>query len=171
MRRLIKKWGEAALAALCVLSILFAALYTRQDDLRRMAARDAAASQDEKLKDVQETKRFQPPAVQGQSAGFSGAKRTGGGLWQFSPYADYPAVYGQSVFAMGAGSVIQAAGDSVWIDHGEGVQTGYRLLQTLRVTAGQTVAAGQIIGTAGGGGIQVCALREGAYIDPQELIQ
>ena len=49
MRRMMKKWGESLLAALCVLAIVFAALYTRQDDLKRMAARDAAASQDETL--------------------------------------------------------------------------------------------------------------------------
>ncbi|MBQ9299567.1 MAG: M23 family metallopeptidase [Clostridia bacterium] len=172
MRRLIKKWGEAALAALCVLAIVFAALYTRQDDLRRLAARDAAASRDERLEDVREPSGFQPPIAQRESAGFSGAARTSGGLWQFSPYADYTAAYGQSICAMGAGTVTQAAGDSVWIDHGGGIRTGYRLLQTLRVIPGQAVEAGQAIGTAGSGGqVQVCALRDGAYIDPQALIQ
>ena len=37
MKKKKKKWGEAALAALCVLAIVFAALYTRQDDLRLWA--------------------------------------------------------------------------------------------------------------------------------------
>ena len=46
MRKLFKKWGEAMLAALCVLAIVFAALYTRQDDLRRMAARSAGSRRD-----------------------------------------------------------------------------------------------------------------------------
>ena len=53
MRKLFKKWGEAMLAALCVLAIVFAALYTRQDDLRRMAARSAGSSRDQTLDDAQ----------------------------------------------------------------------------------------------------------------------
>ena len=168
---MLKKWGEAVLAAVCVLAIVFAALYTRQDDLRRLAAQNAAASQDETLNEALEERRFQPPVAQGAASKLSGAARTEAGLWRFSPYVFFPAAPGQSVVAMGGGTVLAAEGGYVSIDHGGGVETRYRLLQSLRVREGQSVAAGQAIGAAGSGGVQVCALQNGAYIDPGELAQ
>ncbi|MBQ9196068.1 MAG: M23 family metallopeptidase [Clostridia bacterium] len=168
---MIEKWGETALAALCVLAIIFAALYTRQDDLKRLAARDAAASRDESLTEAREQASFQWPVAGAQAEGFIGAARTDSGLWRFSPYVRFSAVPGQSVLAMAAGTVLRAEDGCLWIDHGNGIEIGYRQLQSLRAAAGQAVTAGQAVGTAGSGGIQVCALRDGKYIDPLKLTE
>ena len=43
MRRFLDKWGTAIAAVACALTIVFAAVYTRQDDLKRIAAQEAAA--------------------------------------------------------------------------------------------------------------------------------
>ena len=83
MRRMIKKWGESLLAALCVLVILFAALYTRQDDLKRMAAQNAAASQDETLGGAASA--WARP-VEGAVLIPFGDARKENGIWRFSPY-------------------------------------------------------------------------------------
>ena len=41
MRRFLDKWGTAIAAVACALTIVFAAVYTRQDDLKRIAAQEA----------------------------------------------------------------------------------------------------------------------------------
>ena len=169
MRRLIKKWGEAALAVLCVLAIVFAALYTRQDDLRRLAARNAAASQDERLDEARQAPDFQPPVDGARASDFPGAARTPGGLWRLDPWICYDTVPGQAVCAMGAGQVTESAEDAVVIEHGNGLRTRYRALSFLRVQAGDSVEAGQRIGAAKDHQVYVCAQRNGAYIDPVGL--
>lgn len=49
MRRFLDKWGTAIAAVACALTIVFAAVYTRQDDLKRIAAQEARAAQDQSL--------------------------------------------------------------------------------------------------------------------------
>ena len=39
MRRFLDKWGTAIAAVACALTIVFAAVYTRQDDLKRCRLR------------------------------------------------------------------------------------------------------------------------------------
>ena len=168
MRKLFKKWGEAMLAALCVLAIVFAALYTRQDDLRRMAARSAGSSRDQTLDDAQAASAWRAPVSQSPEAAFAGAYREESGLWRFSPWVRFSAAFGQRVCAMHAGVVTLAADGCVRIDHGD-VETRCRGLKTLSVAAGDTVSAGQTVGTADGT-IELCALRGGEYIDPLSLI-
>jgi len=61
---------------------------------------------------------------------------------------------GTPVAAPAAGRVLLAEplavrGHSVWLDHGWGVQSGYFHLHELRVAQGDTVAAGQVLGTVG----------------------
>ena len=53
MRRFLDKWGTAIAAVACALTIVFAAVYTRQDDLKRIAAQEARAAQDQSLQDAQ----------------------------------------------------------------------------------------------------------------------
>ena len=86
MRSVVKKWSEAALAALCVLAIVFAALYTRQDDLRRLAARSAAESLDQRLEDARTPAPWRMPVPQPPETAYAGAERSAGGLWRFSPW-------------------------------------------------------------------------------------
>lgn len=169
MRSLVKKWSEAALAALCVLAIVFAALYTRQDDLRRLAARSAAESLDQRLEDARTPAPWRMPVPQPPETAYAGAERSAGGLWRFSPWIGCAVSYGQRVCAMQAGEVTFAEADEVRLLHDGGVETRYRGLQGLLVHTGERVAAGQALGTANGR-LEVCALRGETYIDPQSLV-
>ena len=172
MRRKMEKWGQGVLAALCIGSILFAALYTRQEDIRNAAARNAAASRDETLEEAQASPVWQLPVEGAELGEYRGATRAAGGLWTLDPWVRCAAAVGQSVRAMGAGTVLEAAGDRVRIGHAGDTETRYRLLRGLRVREGDSVAAGQIIGMAGGdGAVEICALREDRFVDPRSLLE
>lgn len=170
MRQTVKKWGEALLAALCVLAIVFAAVYTRQDDLRRLAARDAEAVRDQTLAEARQTAAWQPPTAQTPRVSYQSAARRDGGLWQFSPWVSYHGAYGQRVCAMGAGKATYAQAGEVRIAHDGQTETRYRGLRELYVRAGEAVQAGQALGIAEEAGFDVCALQNGTYIDPQRLL-
>ncbi|MCY3864666.1 MAG: M23 family metallopeptidase [Chloroflexi bacterium] len=67
---------------------------------------------------------------------------------------DQIAPVGTPIRAMAAGRVVFAGrleirGNTVLIDHGVGLYSGYAHFSDLLVTAGQTVSAGQIIGSSG----------------------
>ena len=171
MLRVLKKWGEGALAALCVAAILFAALYTRQDDLKRMAAQNAAASQDETLEQAAEPPAFQRPTTQAPAEKWMGAWRSEAGIWRFSPALRYQTAFDRRVYAMGAGTVIRAEDGAVCIQHPQGVETRCQGLDTLAVRAGEAVQAGQLLGTAREAEVRVEALRGDSYIDPESLLE
>ena len=170
MRQQLKKWGEFALAAACVAAILFAALYTRQEDLRRLAAHPSAASEDERLGSPSPAPAWQLP-VEGQVLQpFAGARRTAGGWWQLSPDVLLQAAPGQSARAMGEGVVLLAEAGCVRLRHGDGTHTLYAGLDALRVRPGESVAAGQALGAISREGcLRLSALREGVWIDPLSL--
>ncbi len=76
---------------------------------------------------------------------------------QFHPADDIGAPYGTSIKAAGAGTVTYAAynrggGNMVTIDHGNGFQTIYMHMSSMKVKAGQKVSKGQIIGKVGSTG-------------------
>lgn len=73
---------------------------------------------------------------------------------------DFDCVTGDPIPASKAGVVTHAAwqnannpkeglGIFVWVDHGGGMKSGYAHLSSLRVTVGQAVQAGQIVGACG----------------------
>lgn len=166
MRRMMKKWGEPLLAALCVLVILFAALYTRQDDLKRMAAQNAAASRDETLEKAAEA-RWARPVAGAVIAPFSGAVRECG-IWRFSPYVRYTATYGETVRALHPGRVIRAEKDHIVLRNDSGTESEYRGLASLRVQENDILQAGDALGSAGSQGwIEVSLWQNGGYIDPE----
>ena len=113
MRRFLDKWGTAIAAVACALTIVFAAVYTRQDDLKRIAAQEARAAQDQSLPDAQAETVWARPVPSAPSEGFRGAYRDEHGLWRMQPYTRYPAAYGQSVTAVCAGEVLTVSGDSL----------------------------------------------------------
>ena len=167
MRRMIKKWGESLLAALCVLAIVFAALYTRQDDLRRMAAQNAAASQDESLEKAAAS--WQRPVSGAVIQPFSGAVKENG-IWRFSPYVRYGAAYGEAVRAMHGGRVSRAEKGCVLLQNEDGTESEYRGLASLRVSEKDSVQAGDTLGNAGSEGwIEVSLWRNGRYADPETI--
>jgi murein DD-endopeptidase MepM/ murein hydrolase activator NlpD len=71
---------------------------------------------------------------------------------------DFNAPYGTDVFATGAGRIIEAGwnsggfGNHVVIDHGYGYQTTYGHLSSIRVSRGQNISRGEIIGLSGSTG-------------------
>ena len=70
---------------------------------------------------------------------------------------DLRAAYGKQVRSTGAGKVVAAGwnggyGRMVEIDHGNGLVTRYAHLKKIKVTKGQKVAAGAIVGTVGSSG-------------------
>jgi murein DD-endopeptidase MepM/ murein hydrolase activator NlpD len=70
---------------------------------------------------------------------------------------DVKAAYGQDVQTAGAGRVVfsgeqRGYGNTVLVEHGDGVQTRYAHLSATVVQVGDTVAAGQVVGRAGRSG-------------------
>ncbi len=102
MRTFLQKWGEYLLALACVVVIVFAALYTRQEDIRRLSAQNAAADHSQTLEEARTDTAFHIPVDGLCSQPFSGAEKTAGGLWAFDPYAVYTASAGQDVYAVGS---------------------------------------------------------------------
>jgi murein DD-endopeptidase MepM/ murein hydrolase activator NlpD len=97
-----------------------------------------------------------------------------------SPYGpgnrgiEYETEPGTDVRASGAGVVafagIIAYERYVSIDHQGGIRTTYAYLATIAVVAGQRVAQGDVIGTAGAR-LHFGARRFGVYIDPASLFE
>jgi murein DD-endopeptidase MepM/ murein hydrolase activator NlpD len=79
------------------------------------------------------------------------------GAAKFHGGVDIRAAYGQDIQAAGAGRVVSAGteggyGETVVIEHAGGLRTRYAHLSSALVTAGQDVAAGQVVGRAGRSG-------------------
>ncbi len=100
----------------------------------------------------------------------SGAKTVSGlnfplpsGVWQVSAYygdgrnhqaIDLRAPSGTSIYAVSSGTVVSAGwdgnyGKSIVIDHGNGIKTRYAHEKDIFVSVGDTVSAGEVIGTVG----------------------
>ncbi len=99
-----------------------------------------------------------PPLAELPAGGRFGARRVLNGR-PSSPHsgADYSAAAGTPVRAAAPGTVALAAdhffaGNSVYLDHGDGLITMYFHLSTIAVAEGQEVAAGQELGRVGATG-------------------
>jgi len=71
---------------------------------------------------------------------------------------DFSTPYGTKVFATGSGKIIEAGwkgglGNCIVIDHGYGYQSTYGHLSNIKVTVGQNVKRGDLIGLTGSTGI------------------
>lgn len=64
---------------------------------------------------------------------------------------DYDVPAGTEVLAAADGKVIAAAGDTIKIEHGEGIQTWYQYLQSIDVPVNKQVKRGDVIGKSGAG--------------------
>ena len=171
MRRFLDKWGTALAAVACALTIVFAAVYTRQDDLRRMAAQEARAAQDQSLQDAQAEPAWARPVPAGPSAPFRGAYRDESGLWRMQPYTRYAAAYGQGVTAVCAGEVLTAAQDSLTYRSAGGEVIACGGLSAVTVRVGDALRCGQRVGTASQGAEITILVRRGeTYLDLESLI-
>lgn len=104
----------------------------------------------------------------------TGARRDHDGL-------DIAAPAGTPIVAAAAGTVTFAGrqggyGNVVIVDHGHGTESRYAHQETIAVTAGQTVRAGQRIGSVGSTGLSTGphlhfeVRRRGSAIDPRTLL-
>lgn len=166
----LRKWrGEVLLACVCVFTVVFAALWTRGDDLRRIAARNAASSEDETLSDLTAAPLWVRPVAGEAIEEYIGARRTAGGLWEMRPAVRFAARPGQAVVSMAEGTVLSVSKSEVRILHPDGVEACYGLLGEVLVQVGRQVRAGERIGTAAGEAVSVSVRRDGAYFDPCSL--
>ena len=121
---------------------------------------------------------FRQPAA-GRLTGRFGLRRIINGLERM-PHAgiDVAAPVGTPVQAAGAGVVVETGdyffnGNSVYIDHGQGLVTLYCHLDRIEVLPGEPVAAGQRIGLSGNTGrtsgphLHWTVLLNGAAVDPR----
>ena len=167
MRKWMEKWGSAAGALACVLVILFAVVYTRQDDIRRLSAQNAAADQSQTLKSAQEAPAVFRP-VKGQLLQpFAGAKQSSSGLWTLYPYTHYQAAAHQEAYAILNGTCTSATAESLVISHENDLIARYSGVFVPEVTTGQAVTAGQRIARITTGPLRFSLSQGGHYIDPE----
>jgi murein DD-endopeptidase MepM/ murein hydrolase activator NlpD len=102
------------------------------------------------------------------------------GKRKFHAGVDVRAAYGTEVPAAGAGTVTFAGerggyGLMVTVEHDNGVETRYAHLASTAVQAGQTVAAGDVLGRVGSTGrstgphLHFEVLRDGERVDPEDV--
>ncbi len=95
---------------------------------------------------------------------------------------DFRAGVGTPIHAVGAGRVVLVknrffAGNSVIIDHGQGIYTGYYHLSRFKVRKGQRIKKGQVIGLAGATGrvtgphLHFSVRVNGVQVDPLQFIE
>ena len=112
--------------------------------------------------------------------------KTTGGVWRTHDGIDIAAQEGEAVKAMTSGSVTDIYSDTLWgncvvVDHGDTL-TGYYygLSPDIRVTVGESVSAGTVIGTVGNTAdiesdmdshLHFALKYEGMWIDPVSYIE
>lgn len=161
----MEKWGSMLLLIFCALVILFSALYTRQEDVKRMAAQNAAASQDETLSEA--ISRFCAPVSSAAAQGFQGAYKAPSGLWHFAPFVHYSVQKGEKAQAVCSGSILRCNEQEILIA-GENSFL-FRLTGAFSplVKESDTVCAGQEIARIAAQGELCLSLSiDGHYTDP-----
>jgi murein DD-endopeptidase MepM/ murein hydrolase activator NlpD len=126
---------------------------------------------------------FRVPVEGGQPTGGFGVRRLINGQPR-SPHTgyDWAAPVGTPVVAANSGRTVLVtehffAGRNVVVDHGLGLFTLYYHLTETRVEPGESVAAGQVIGTVGATGrvtgphLHFAVLLNGARVDPEALLR
>lgn len=103
------------------------------------------------------------------------------GEQQYHAGVDIGAGYGEAVMAAGSGTIVQAGwnggyGNSITIDHGDGLTTLYGHLSEIAVAVGDLVSVGQKIGEVGSTGnstgphLHFEVTKDGQLIDPSEIL-
>lgn len=121
---------------------------------------------------------------QGQTTSAFGTRRSynGGPATSFHAGQDFQATEGEPVFAPAAGTValaepLHVRGNTVWLDHGLGVYSGYFHLSDIEVEVGQRVKPGDPLGRVGSTGLSTgphlhWEIRvDGVAVDPLEWVE
>ena len=167
MRKWREKWGSAAGALLCVLVILFAAVYTRQDDIRRLAAQNAAADQSQTLDDVQTAPQIFRPVSGKITQPFDSARQSESGLWSFSPTVGYQVSLYQEIYAVADGICTFCATDCIVISHENGLISRYEGTFLPEISINKPVSAGQRLARISGHEFFFSLKQNDRYIDPE----
>jgi murein DD-endopeptidase MepM/ murein hydrolase activator NlpD len=120
---------------------------------------------------------FSMPATGALGDGFGFKRSFNGGPYSNHTGLDILAAEGAPVTAANTGRVVytgalQLRGNTIVIDHGAGVFTGYHHLSQISVAQGQTVAQGETIGAVGATGLVTAAhlhwelIVRGVRVDP-----
>jgi len=124
---------------------------------------------------------FDLPMQSTVTSAFGTARLLNGTLNSFHSGTDFKATPGTPVAAVNDGVVVLAkgryfAGNSVVIDHGEGLYTCYYHLSRMDVKPGQKVSKGEQIGLSGNTGrvtgphLHFAVMLQGVQVDPMQLI-
>lgn len=125
---------------------------------------------------------FRPPVTSPFVTDVFGYSRQGTAATITHKGTDYRAPVGTPVYAMNRGVVrlkrlFRNYGNTVIIDHGLGVMTYYMHLSRTRVTEGQLVVPGQLIGFSGdtgyvsGAHLHLTVRINGASVDPEKFLE
>lgn len=125
---------------------------------------------------------FSTPSDTPITSAFGTARLLNGTLKSFHSGTDFKAAPGTPVTAVNDGIVVLAkaryyAGNSVVVDHGEGLYTCYYHLSRIGVKKGETVARGQRIGLSGSSGrvtgphLHFAVMLQGVQVDPIQLLE
>lgn len=153
IRRGMERWGHYLLALLCAGVILLSAVWTRQQQSLESGEQTALSDQAQRLAQAMQTKEpasYVRPAAGALLRGFSASPVffSETGVWMVHPGMDFEAAVGDPVYALDAGTVV-SCGQEIRIDHGDGRESLYRGILESKVSPGQRVRAGDMIGTAG----------------------
>lgn len=171
MRRWLHKWGYTLGVLACISTILFAALYTRQDELRALGAQSASQSVDQTLADAQ-APAWTAPAQGEISQRFIWAQRDAQTLfWHAAPYVCYQLKAGDSIYAMCCSVVLSVQDGDILLQSEQDHRIIYSGDFRTQIYHGVTVAPGQTIARMlADGELRVTIRKDGAYIDPLALL-
>ncbi len=154
-----------------------------EDGLRAMREQKAVAALFASRRPREWSGSFYHPLEAAPAGGRFGSRRVINGQPR-NPHsgADYGVPRGTPVRSANAGSVVLAeehffAGNSVFVDHGDGLITMYFHLDSIAVKAGQKVARGAVIGTVGSTGrssgphLHFGVRYRGARVNPASLLE
>ena len=161
-----EKRGSVLLIIFCALVILFAALYTRQDDLKRAAAKNAAADQNEKLGSLPV---FCAPVASQPTQSYCGVYKSESGLWQLDPYVRYDVKTGEKILSPCTGVIDFSDGKSIRIRAAKDLV--FDLTGSFEILASGSVSCGQQIARCTAPGVLLFGLTEGGkHVDPLSLL-
>jgi len=124
---------------------------------------------------------FALPMTSPVTSAFGTARRFNDTLQSFHSGTDFKAAVGSQITAVNAGVVVIAqdryyAGNSVVVDHGEGLYSCYYHLSRIDVAVGDRVEKGSLLGLSGRSGrvtgphLHFAVMLYGVQVDPMQLI-